>query len=526
MANIIIPNVFTPATVADANAVNANFTAVANAINEGLTSYPTFINAVAPPYGMAVANTPAQNTTALQAAIWAAITAGGGTVFIPAGTYNMASAITISGLTGGIIIQGASAGTKLVVQGNGDLFDVTGNYGTYGGTRFRDLQLVYASATSGIAINVQQGGEATTAEFCEFTNCPQAMALGGAQGGMFGCRVYQNNIANTTQVTISKPECYVSQCLLLQQPISTGGPVGCIGINVQSGADQAWIINNHISDFNQGVVISGGKFTFITNCAIQSWTNSVYVVPKSGGSANCVFLVGNHIPADPATTAQSSGVYIDSNGGPSTNASGIYGSGNLIYGWGNAGLQVNVAQDVVFNGGQISSNGLNPSAANLGANVVVSAAALRVSLNGVDMSGTVPIIGAASPYALSVFGSGACLANLCDMTLCSTGPLLASSPGSLSLTSCNGYNNIVSIVSTATPANGAQITLASLGHYGPGTMYVSGGTVSAIELFEVSSFGVPGQVLGITSGTVVIPNPYTAFSIAWSGSPTVAIIGS
>jgi hypothetical protein len=186
---------------------------------------------------------------------------------------------------------------------------------------------------------------------------------------------------------------------------------------------------------------------------------------------------------------------------------------------------VNVAQDVVFNGGQISSNGLNPSAANLGANVVVSAAALRVSLNGVDMSGTVPIIGAASPYALSVFGSGACLANLCDMTLCSTGPLLASSPGSLSLTSCNGYNNIVSIVSTATPANGAQITLASLGHYGPGTMYVSGGTVSAIELFGVSG-QVPGQVLGITSGTVVIPNPYTAFSIAWSGSPTVAIIGS
>jgi hypothetical protein len=529
---VSVPYVFQDQTTFLAEYVNADFTALTSAINQIIAAlnaqtstagYPTFLNAAAAPYGMAVANTPTANTAALQAAVSAAIAAGGGIVFIPAGIYNMSPSVVISGLTtGGIVIQGSSAGTQLVAQGSGDMFQVNNNNGVYGGTRFRDISFQYPKgSTSGIAINVNSSGENTTAEFCLFTNCPQAMKLGALYSGMFACRVFQGNLNNSTQVTISQAECFISQCILYQQPISSSGPTGCIGVQINSGSDKAWITNSHISDFNQGIVIAAGSFIYIIGSSVAAWTNGVYIVSNS---VNAVFMVANQISQSLSSTAQSSGVYIDSNGGPSTNVASIYGDGNVIYGWANAGLQVNVAQDIVFNGGQISSNGLNPSSTPVGANVAITAAAVRVKLNGIDMSGVFSFNGGQSPYALAVSGSGGCIANSCDVSGCATGTLYTSSPGTLKLFNCQGYNGLLNLISNATPANATQTNLAGLGFYGPGTMYVTGGTVSAVKLGGTSM--IAGNAAGPVSGAFPIPDPYTYFQIDWSGSPSVTFFGS
>jgi hypothetical protein len=526
---VSVPYYFQDGTTFLAEYINADFTALIEGINAIITflnaqtsapGYPTFINAAAAPFNMAVANNAGQNTTALQSAVNAAVTAGGGIIFIPAGTYQMSGPVTVSGLTGGIIIQGSSCGTQLIVQGNVNLFNVSGNNGVFGGTRFRDLSIQYPKgATTGIAISGSSGGEPVTAEFCLFTNCPQAMSCGDQFSGLINCFIVQNNVNNSVQVAISATQCFVVGCIMQQQSISSGGPAGTVGVQMYSGSDSTWIFRNHFSLLNQSIVQVNGRFTYIVGNTCEAYTNSIFLQASSpSASIYGVVIVGNKCMLGPNSTAQSSGIYIDSNGGAASNVAGIYLSGNMIFGFGNAGLQVNVAQDVVVDGGQISSNGLNPSSTALGANVVVSAAALRVKLSDIDMSGVFAYNGGAAPYALAVSGSGACVASNCDMTLCGVGPLYTSSPGGLSLINCNGYNNTGALVSAATPANGASTTLASLGYYGPGTMYVTGGTVSAIKIGTNS--------LGITSGTVLIPSPSQTFVIDWSGSPSVVIIGS
>src|ERR1700677_3775674 len=125
MANFIIPNVFAPNTVADANAVNANFTAVANAINSGLTGY--YYDASATPYGLAPSNTGAVNLIALNTVLTAAQGDNGGTIIIPTFTSACQVAGTWSLGTGALIIAGSSPQAELVQLTSGNFISVVNN---------------------------------------------------------------------------------------------------------------------------------------------------------------------------------------------------------------------------------------------------------------------------------------------------------------------------------------------------------------------------------------------------------------
>jgi hypothetical protein len=78
------------------------------------------------------------NVAALQAAVNAALGAGGGTVVVPAGTYELSGTVTIDNVNGGLIVKGESTGTTLVQQGTPQSENVNSCPGMSDGTEAAD----------------------------------------------------------------------------------------------------------------------------------------------------------------------------------------------------------------------------------------------------------------------------------------------------------------------------------------------------------------------------------------------------
>jgi hypothetical protein len=77
-------------------------------------------------YGLSTTGVGGDNTAALNAAVTAAIIAGGGTIFIPQGSYDLSGPVSIDASgTAGVIIAGVSGLTELVQTAAYDIFDVT-----------------------------------------------------------------------------------------------------------------------------------------------------------------------------------------------------------------------------------------------------------------------------------------------------------------------------------------------------------------------------------------------------------------
>jgi hypothetical protein len=295
-------------------------------------------------YGMTVGDmSGATNTPALNAAIVALLAAGGGTLFIPAGTYNINGAIAIqpgsgSPLPAGIIIAGVSGQTKIVQNSASDIFDVT-DINNDLGVRFRDLYLSYASFDPGtstyVAVNVQSSN-AVTCERVYFNNCPRAFQtdLAGEFNGLFDCWINYDlrqsseedalPVDGQTMISLGGAEDFVASCVLHQKPVSDAnpGPTGCTGIVVGLNTSSRFISNTHISDFAVGLQISGGSKiadTSINAVRINAYQNAVIIQPASEGDtiytvhfSNCTFantLYGNTL-GNPAT----SGVLISTAG--------------------------------------------------------------------------------------------------------------------------------------------------------------------------------------------------------------------
>ena len=104
-----------------------------------------FINVKASTYG-AVGNGVANDTSAIQAALDAAQTAGGGTVYFPKGTYLVSSALTVHAL---VSLQGDGPGASIIQSSGGSstsilVFSVSATYPAF----IRGLQLKYVSSIS------------------------------------------------------------------------------------------------------------------------------------------------------------------------------------------------------------------------------------------------------------------------------------------------------------------------------------------------------------------------------------------
>lgn len=330
---------------------------------------------------------------ALQKAIDAAITGGGGTVFIPAGTYTIATGISHTALTGddvGLIIAGISGGTELHFTGSGSLFTFS-SFSTMGnGIRFQNLRISYSSAAAtGAAISIASSQNVTCREVF-FHNCPQAFSAdaGSLQCGLIDCTIVYELVPTTsrTMVSLAGSQDFVRGCVIRQHSAATN----CYAIKISSN-DGMFIDNNHISDFDYGLLITEGtEDSFIANSLFN--VNVCGVLFKPGDNtgkinnivfSNCVFA---ETLGGGTGNAGNSGVIIDTNGGDDTNVAGIVFSNCIAYGWGGAGIEIDRGQNIVISGGHYSSNGQATSSPNLQAGIAVCGGNL-VTIAGADCSG-------------------------------------------------------------------------------------------------------------------------------------------
>ena len=487
-------------------------------------------------YGMTQSDTTgAINTPALAAAIAAAIADPGNTgaiVHIPAGTYKLNGTITISDPTGksglGLVITGASGGTTLSQKANVDIFDISPWTGGTG-VRIKDLYLQYgvgAGVSGNTAVNVNTSGgnsaENITCERVYFDNCPMAFSAGpnSLQCGLLDCTIdYHNSSLNgQTAVSLGGSENFVRGCVIRQS--KGNSPSGCIGVYV-TGAMTCYVSDTHISHFQTGVRIVGGPTveTYFTNVHIDAWTTAVQIAPTANTGqiyeihfSNCTFSLSND-----STTLASSGVTIGTDGGPNSNVAGIFFDNCSVFGFLNAGLEIDAGQNIVVTGGQYSSNGQNPSSTPyIGAGIAIRGGT-EITIAGVDCSGISyywqnvlkeGMTFVTQPYGITVndLTSEVIIAG-CNVTANATNGIVVSSEAQLfpsnilirgcdasgyssygtainikpgetkvEVTDCAGYNDRGSqaVLQSTIPPPTNPISNVSFGYYGPIAFYVTG----------------------------------------------------
>lgn len=553
-----IPYYFQDMTTFDAEQLNADFTALLNASNSlqtqinnlGGTSagIPNYYVASAAPFNMSPAASGAANVAALQAAVNTAIAAGGGTVFIPAGVYQMTGTVTINGNSAqpGLIISGASTGTQLFQQiSNNDIFQISG-FGTNNGAgcHIRNIWFQHPDNTSGtgIAIHLTGSCQGVDAYECIFNHCPQAFvsdANEGLQSGLRSCIIIQNKYSNPNvgQVQLGGTQMFVDTCLFRQNSSSAaGGPANNIGI-MTNGGNSCRITNCQISAFDYGILIGGGTSAriWISNVQTETLVNGITIQPTASNKtidgvyvANCDVKAANN-----SSSTSANGVYIDTNGGVAGNVQNINFTGCSVYGWNSSGYFINCAQDVNIVGGFISSNGLSPVSTLLGCGITVGSAgqahtATHINVASVDMDGLYNFVTGTQPYAFGVYGGNNLQVTSCDLTNQGTGVLFGSSLiafPNISIQSSRGYNDIGTSVSNSGISSGVQFTPASLGYYGPLTIYFSGSNTGMVAVLGAGSVNAYGTLANSSVVPVRIPNGTTQATLTWTGKGTINILG-
>ncbi len=535
-------------------------------------------------YGMTTSDmSGATNTPALNAAIAALLEVGGGTLFIPAGTYYLNAPIVITPTSGppaaAAIIAGVSGQTMLVQNSATDIFDLTDMQDE--GVRFRDLYLSYASpvtpSSSMVAVNAVSCS-AVTCERVYFNNCPTAFQtdLRCEFCGLIDCWIVYglkntagNYVNNQTMVSLSGAEDFVAQCVLHQPPPSStpnSYPTGCTGIVVASNTSSRFISNTHISDFAVGIQVSGGSNiadTSFNAVRINAYQNAVIIKPASEGDtiytlhfSNCTFA--NVLNANTLGFPATSGVLITTNGGSNEAVSGVYFSNCTAYGWTNAGIEIDSGDNVVIVGGQYSSNGQNPSATYLGAGIAVASSANgadEVTISGVDCSGVnefwqtsaagTPVT---QPYGVAIAG----LVSDVNITGChlpynATGavlvaPISSAVPTNVFIRDCNAraYSSYSAAMNVASAATNVQITNCA-GYNDQGPTLV-GPITPPLSTFSNTTWNYRGPLTfyvwgtGVTSvkvgslsvaiptGSFLLPCGVSAL-VTYTGSPSFGSVG-
>jgi hypothetical protein len=346
-------------------------------------------------FGMIANDTSVDNSAALQNAIEAAIDLGGGTIFIPSGTYTFTNGVNKTATSAedvGIIIAGTGGGSELVYSpsGGGTLFTFD-NFSTTGnGIRLRNLRLTYESpTTTGVAVSLTACQNITCQEvfFGDWSTAFSTDPRSG-QCGLIDCTIqYDNGLPGQTMISLQGSQEFVIGCVIRETTMSP--PSACYGILIQ-GSNGFTIDNVQISDFDYGLkVTDSARDSFVANTLIYAQVSAVQVQPTDQLKkinnicfSNCVFAANQTTGG----TGAKPGVIITANGGADSNVAGIVFNNCTAYGWGGAGIEVDQGQNIVISGGQFSSNGQKSTDVNLAAGIAIAGGSL-VTISGADCSG-------------------------------------------------------------------------------------------------------------------------------------------
>lgn len=532
MANVIIPNVFAPNTLADANAVNANFTAVANAINSGLTGY--YYDASATPYGLAPTNTGALNLTALNTVLTAAQGDNGGTIIIPTFT----TACQVSGTwnlgTFALIVAGSSPQSELVQQVTGNFISVVNNSPL--GVLINSLKLNMTACASGIGLYTSNC-QNIKAENVYFANCPTAAYFDNSslQCGLTNCTIENDSQGGTVStvapmVAVFGAQDYIVESVIRQMPIGKGGPRHNAGFGMGNFSDFR-ATNVHFSDTDYGLIIlqDGAKNGVFTACRFDSYTQALNLQSLTpAGNINCLYFSNVEWYLTTTSTSALPGAFIDTNGGPNTNYDNLQFTSCTAAGWGGAGLNINAGENIKVVGGRYSSNGQSSAT---GAGILISGGNL-IDIDSANCTGQLQDFGnqtfGVQPYGIAVTGGTNITLRGCNLSGNIAGALYVPTPiSSLEVYDCKGYNDVPTVITASMPTSGVGFSAQTAGatpYYGPATFEVTGGTITSIAFYASSAAALPEYTSPLTSGTFDL-SPGQYCKINYTGSPSFVMVG-
>jgi hypothetical protein len=317
------------------------------------------INAARYPYSMSTAKTGAQNLTALQAAIDAAIALGGRRVYIPAGTYPLApGADWTAGNNQQIWIEGDGYSTVLQASSAGTLLSVNPGGSNYQELRLQNLRF-NPNNLDVVCVHVAQNGQQGILE-----------------------NIYINGNANVTGGLIQLGTAASSGPTVLRlKNIKIRGNSAAVGVKILEDPnslffDECEIVGCTTGIGNETVNAIGGSYMAIMACRIDDNTNGIALKNTS--------LLGLTV-AGGCRFEANTGYAIDLQGFDATNnrMRGVYIAGNYFTGLeaGRVGIRAQRIEGLTIVGNLFkASNGLGAYPAGVGLELV--SAITRASLVG------------------------------------------------------------------------------------------------------------------------------------------------
>jgi hypothetical protein len=461
----------------------------------------------------------ADDTAEIQAAIAAAIAAGGGVVYLPVGTYKISSALTINGSR--VTVQGTGPASKIVQSALAANIFTVGNAvtATYGPT-FRDFSVTSSS--------IQTAGWAFACEYVAQASW-ERVALQTAADAEAGKKLYGGIQLNKFD------NCKITQCEIINAgPAATSIAVLANGkIDGTWGADVVLGGGTKIAGWDSGLTIGGAvggayidQTMFISNyynveidtVTVALTNREVFFGPQA--IIDLCTYTGMLIAANSLTHLDCVGTWIASagqigdgvNGGVNIGAQtaiSVYNFSNCrIYNHVSFGIVLQGQLRLILDGCSMQYNGTVAANATLGS-------AVSALGNDVDLTMTNCQVhnngdaGDTRGYGLYMQGTGHRVVvegNIFRDNV--NGALTVPTTATAQIHTNIGYNPRGNLTAPAIPAT----TVAQTNTFGTDcSVYVAGGTVSAVS--------IGGTTTGLTTGHFRVPANQT-ITLTYTVAPT------
>jgi hypothetical protein len=445
--------------------------------------------------------------------------AGGGSVYVPPGTWNTNAPITVC-------LQ------HIQIEGSGD-----------GGS------VIQANFTSGSIVFFTAIGNGTGGPYGFYNSIYRVRLLGPASPGtlvgiqvrgQLGLRIIDNSVTQVlTGIWVNDTSGSVSSAMWIHRNfISPVASTTGAAIYVNGGADH-FIINNHMTSSPSAPSATGILFTYslgskLVANEVYGFTNAVLMVPSDGLFVATVESIGNWYDSSqgdvfkivPQGTGTVTEITINSdriaagtgNGlailGNASNILGIIVSNARIMGNHVNGIDYTGGADVELANCHVYGNSSGSSGTNHGLFIAAGASNLRVKGGTYAQSTGSP--GGPPP---NTQGYGIWIAGGASDYLVIDGPVCTPNvTGGLISGALTGTHNVIRNVIGYNPVGQAAITVgASPFVYTAGTspemIYISGGTVSSIK--------VGATQVAAASPAAVALSPNGSLTVTYTAAPTM-----
>jgi hypothetical protein len=458
----------------------------------------------------ATGNGTTNDAPAIQAAIAACGTAGGGTVYLPAGNYAIQTGLTIT--TSAVSLAGAGAGASIIQTPSGyetlTMLLVGNGTVTITDVSISDLQFLgVTQKTANSAVQVQKGLR-TRMQRLRVVNQHRALYVyNSVETWINDCDITNANENGITyEATVTNGfDCYVSNVYASCPGVTNAG----IGISWIGGEN--FVVNNcDIKLFNEGLSIApptGNQcrygFFSTTNFA-AALDNCVKVTNSSGGD-----VVGLTFSNSGSISAVNYGVLLDGSGTGAFMGVRMVGHKSLRNGL--AGFRLSGGSDVSLLGCDAIANSQTTTNTRNGIEIA----------NGIAAAGSFSIIGCRCgngwqqgstqsngiSFDAATYNSGLIINN--DLRgNANTSLYLNTATGNLQIKNNQGYNPVGALTAPAVPATTVAYTNTTGFDV---TVIVAGGTVTAIA--------IGGTATGLTTGLLRVPANQT-ITLTYSVAPT------